>query len=81
MAGNFTRGLYYDWTVLHDETSKKTAIEMAKQSKFSQIVHAANVRQWDKNVDVSREVAYCINAWHVAQGSRRFGVRRKGSLS
>jgi hypothetical protein len=64
---NFTRGLYYDWTILHDEISKRTAIEMARRGKFSQIVHAAHVRQWDKNVDVSREVAYCINSWHVAR--------------
>ncbi len=74
---NFTRGLYYDWTVLNDGTSKKTAIEMAKQGKFSQIVHSSEVRMWDKNVDVSREVAYCINAWHVARdlGAPEFAGR------
>ena len=74
---NFTRGLYYDWTVLKDETSKKTAIEIAKQSKFSQIVHAARVRDYDKNVDLSREIAYCINAWHVARdlGAPEFAGR------
>lgn len=74
---NFTRGLYLDWTVLKDETSRKTAIEMAKKGKFSQIVHAAEVRRWDKNVDVSREVAYCISAWHVARdlGAPEFSGR------
>ncbi|MEI7905167.1 MAG: FlgD immunoglobulin-like domain containing protein [Candidatus Firestonebacteria bacterium] len=74
---NFTRGLYYDWTVLNDETSKKTAIEMARKSKFSQIVHSAQIRRWDKNVDVSREVAYSINAWHVAKdlGASEFSGR------
>lgn len=74
---NFTRGLYYDWTVLNEDTSKNTAIEIAKQSKFSQLVHASKVRQWDKNVDVSREVAYCINAWHVARdlGASEFAGR------
>lgn len=74
---NFTRGLYYDWTVLHDETSRNTAIEMARKSKFSQLVHSSNLRQWDKNVDLSREVAYCINAWHVARdlGASEFAGR------
>ena len=74
---NFTRGLYYDWTVLHDEVSRNTAIEMARKSRFSQIVHAANIRQWDNNVDVSREVAYSINAWHVARdmGAPEFAGR------
>ncbi len=74
---NFTRGLYYDWTVLHDEVSKHTAIEMARKGKLSQIVWAQNVRQWDKNVDVSRVVAFCINAWHVARdlGAPEFAGR------
>ena len=74
---NFTRGLYYDWTVLKDETSKKTAIEIAKKNKFSQLVHSAQVRKWDKNVDVSREVAYCITSWHVARdlGAPEFSGR------
>jgi len=74
---NFTRGLYYDWTILHDQRSKDTAIEMARKSKFSQIVDAANIRQWDKDVDMSREVAYCINAWHVARdlGAPEFAGR------
>ena len=74
---NFTRGLYYDWIVLKDEVSRKTAIEMARKSRFSQIVHAAEVRRWDNNVDVSREVAYSINAWHVARdlGAPEFAGR------
>jgi len=74
---NFTRGLYYDWIVLKDETSKKTAIEMAKKGVFSQIVHAREVRKWDKIVDVSREIAYAINAWHVARdlGAPEFSGR------
>ena len=77
---NFTRGLYYDWTVLHNEVSRNTAVEMARKSRFSQIVHADNVRQWDKNVDVSREVAYSINAWHVARDLWGCGVRRPRSV-
>ncbi len=74
---NFTRGLYYDWVVLKDEVSRNTAIEMARKSRFSQIVHAEHVRRWDKNVDASREVAYSINAWHVARdlGAPEFAGR------
>ncbi|MEI7904251.1 MAG: hypothetical protein WCI43_02415 [Candidatus Firestonebacteria bacterium] len=64
---NFTKGLYFDWINLGDATSKNDAILMAKRGKFSQIVHASDYHQWDNNVDVSREIAYAINAWHVAR--------------
>ncbi|MEI6845696.1 MAG: hypothetical protein WCK36_01450 [Candidatus Firestonebacteria bacterium] len=62
---NFTHGLYYDWIVLNDATSKSTAIKMAKQGKFSQL----GVVDWNiyKIEDSSREIAYAINAWHVAR--------------
>jgi len=74
---NFTRGLRDDWLVLKDDTSRKTAIEMAKKGKFSQLLHTADYDKFAKNVDLSREIAYAINAWHFARdlGAPEFSRR------
>ena len=67
---NFTLGLYYDWTKLHDEISKDTALKMARQGKYAQALHDKDLADWTSKpdaVDHSRKIAYCIEAWHVAR--------------
>jgi len=67
---NFTKGFYYDWVDNGDATSKADAILMAKRGKFSQSQHQSDLPNWLKTpsiVDVSREIAYAIEAWNAAK--------------
>lgn len=68
---NFTKGLYYAWIDNGDAAAKKDAILIAKRGKFSQSQHRSDLPHWLKTasiVDVSREIAYAIEAWNIAKG-------------
>ena len=77
---NFTKGFYYDWIDNRDATSKADAILIAKRGKFSQSQHQSDLPHWLKtasSVDLSREIAYAIEAWNVAKdlGDAEFAGR------
>jgi len=67
---NFTKGFYLDWNEDHDATSKQDALKLARQGKFSQPQHQADLPKWLRDpasVDISREIAYAIGAWSTAK--------------
>ena len=67
---NFTKGLLLDWTEDNDATSKQDALKLARQGKFSQPQHKADLAGWlakPSSVDISREIAYAISAASVAK--------------